>query len=126
MLPLQWTFSPWVNITVLVSAISLVLNPKVITLFPFSPSDASWSSAMVTVTCNVDGIVVSGVTGGSEPPDEHALSTIGTNQRKSTMEYLIRVDRVIHLLTVKASIPMSSRIVFTGTPGVFRLEINAG
>jgi hypothetical protein len=54
---------------------------------------------MVTVTCNVDGVVVSGVTGGSEPPDEHALSTIGANNKRNSMEYLFLVDRIIHLLT---------------------------
>src|SRR6266568_7826827 len=86
--------------------VSFVLNPKVITLFPCAPSEASWSSAIEAVTCKVDGIVVSGVTGGSEDPDAHALSTIGTNHRKSTMEYLNRVDRIIHLLTGKTSIPI--------------------
>src|SRR6266581_2628211 len=86
--------------------VSFVLNPKVITLIPCAPSDASWSSAIEAVTCKVDGIVVSGVTGGSEDPDSHALSTIGTNTRKSTMEYLNRVDRIIRLLTSKTFLPM--------------------
>src|SRR6266516_4115739 len=86
--------------------VSFVLNPKVITLIPCAPSDASWSSAIEAVTYKVDGIVVSGVTGGSEDPDSHALSTIGTNTRKSPMEYLNRVDRIIRLLTSKTFLPM--------------------
>src|SRR5260370_1115029 len=61
---------------------------------------------MVTITCKVGGIVVSGVTGGSEDPDVHALSTIGTNTRKSTMEYPNRVDRIISLLTSKTLLLM--------------------
>lgn len=61
----------------------------------------------VADTLRVDGNVVSGVTRpteGSEPPDVHALSTIGTNTRKSTMEYLNRIDRIIHLLICKVAI----------------------
>src|SRR6266853_6964785 len=103
--------------------VSFVLNPKVITLFPYFPSEASWSSLMVTITCKVGGIVVSGVTGGSEDPDAHALRTIGTNKRKSTMEYPNRVDRIIHLLTGKTSIPICNRIAFAGIATLFRLEI---
>jgi hypothetical protein len=105
--------------------VSFVLNPKVMILIPCVPSDASWSSAIDAVTCKVDGIVVSGVTGGSEDPDPdaHALSKIGTNPSKRSMRYLNRVDRIIHLLTSKTSIPVYSRIVITGTTTLFLLEI---
>ena len=104
-----------------------MLNPKVIILIPCAPSDASWSSAIDAVTCKVAGIVVSGVTGGSEDPDAeaHALNKIGNNPNKRSMRYLNRVDRIIHLLTGKTSIPVCSRIVFTEQQRYFVKRSNA-
>src|SRR5215471_8352875 len=112
---MQLTLSPLTNITWLGGMVSFVLNAKVMTLIPCAPSDASWSSAIEAVTCRVGGIVVSGVTGGSEEPDPsaHACSIKAANPRKNRMENNNRVDRIIHLLTGKTSTPVCSRIVFT-------------